>query len=228
MRTPVTSFKRLLLLILCLPALAACVQGEFYRECESGAQCPEGQICRFSNCILLREGRTDADAGGDADDDVTADTGDGCGAGGRMCGESCVDTTTTLATCGGCDGCAVLDAATATACEASQCVYSCGAGRVDANRDLGLADSDGCECDNTGPSTEVCDGVDNDCDGKTDADDPDYAAAGCDAQPNARLTGCAAGLCTYTCEGDFVDVDGDLGRGTNGCECDGGAGACGG
>ncbi|MGC4121350.1 MAG: putative metal-binding motif-containing protein [Myxococcales bacterium] len=48
----------------------------------------------------------------------------------------------------------------------------------------------------TGPSTEVCDDLDNDCDGKTDSDDPDLVTAACPLQKgvcaNSRK-GCSMG-----------------------------------
>jgi hypothetical protein len=41
----------------------------------------------------------------------------------------------------------------------------------------------------------------------------------CPSEPGAT-TDCTAGTCTYACEIGFVDCDGDLGMGGNGCEAD--------
>jgi hypothetical protein len=52
------------------------------------------------------------------------------------------------------------------ACVAGVCEYACDGDVLDANGDLGWPDSDGCECTPTGD--DVCDGLDNDCDGFID------------------------------------------------------------
>ncbi len=84
------------------------------------------------------------------------------------------------------------------------------------------------------PAAEVCDGVDNDCNGRVD-DVPgqitgDAANCGgcglaCPVRDNAVAT-CASGGCVSTCAAGYVDADRDP---ANGCEChltNGGVEAC--
>jgi hypothetical protein len=59
-------------------------------------------------------------------------------------------------------------------CVAGSCQWHCADGWLDMNGDLGTDGGDGCEyaCTPTVPPDEVCDGVDNDCNGQTDEGDP--------------------------------------------------------
>jgi len=75
------------------------------------------------------------------------------------------------------------------------------------------------------PDSEVCDGVDNDCDQAIDedtnlAEDPSNCG-GCGircALPGALGT-CSASACSYTCSPAAVDLNGDLNTtGSDGCE----------
>lgn len=67
--------------------------------------------------------------------------------------------------------------------------------------------------ENCTPSTEVCDAQDNDCNGSVDEGDP---VTLCGTVPNGA-TACLHGECVIgSCEGGWVDVDGDF---QNGCEC---------
>ena len=61
-------------------------------------------------------------------------------------------------------------------------------------------------------ATEICDGIDNNCNGKTD-ENPDTL---CDPTPNASMT-CSLGQCKIkSCNAGWFDVDQIPG---NGCEC---------
>jgi len=122
--------------------------------------------------------------------------------------------------CGGCGR--VCDAGNATpACRGGRCgLGACPPGFVD--RDLDLRNGCEVECTPTANPAEVCDGVDNDCNGVVD-DDIDLATdlahcGACDracAPPNA-LPVCDAGRCEIIgCLPGFFDGDGDP---LNGCE----------
>jgi hypothetical protein len=97
--------------------------------------------------------------------------GDGCATGERMCGGSCVDTSTNSLHCGSCDTpCEAPSHATAT-CAAGGCEFRCEAGFVDRDGDLGAPTSNGCEaagCEPTNGGVEICDGLDNNCNGTLD------------------------------------------------------------
>lgn len=63
------------------------------------------------------------------------------------------------------------------------------------------------------PAAEICDGIDNNCDGVFDESG---AATSCNARPNSTAS-CLGGTCRYTCNVSFGDCDGDP---VNGCEVD--------
>jgi len=128
-------------------------------------------------------------------------------------------------------------------CNGGVCQFDCLPDYYDRDGDLPVDGeaSNGCEeyCVPTDPATEVCDGIDNDCDGQTDEGfdlqtDVDHcgacgrACAGL-AGANTTVTGCAAGACQFACVTGYVDVNGDLALGSagNGCECQQQAEACG-
>jgi hypothetical protein len=107
----------------------------------------------------------DDDCNGAIDDNVATNQTDpnNCGA----CGNRCDVAYSSLHATWSC---------VAGACHATGCLNNGTTGYWDANGDLALAPGagNGCEysCTKTSPSTEVCDGKDNDCNGKTDLDDP--------------------------------------------------------
>ncbi len=131
------------------------------------------------------------------------------------------DLATDAYNCGGCGTICEFDYAFAS-CDASQCVMgSCLPGHWDNNGES----SDGCEyaCHETNDGSEVCDGVDNDCDGTADEDfdllsDPNNCGQCHRACSFFQGVGaCVSGSCELSdCRGGFVDKDGNP---NNGCEC---------
>jgi len=65
-----------------------------------------------------------------------------------------------------------------------------------------------CSADEGVPQAEICNGIDDDCDGVVDN------GAVCPSVPNATNT-CVGGQCRYACLEGFADCDGDP---ANGCE----------
>jgi hypothetical protein len=134
---------------------------------------------------------------------------------------------TDLENCGACGHrCAFLNAA--ASCTAGACVRgACADGFVDANK----LDSDGCECGQTNGGVEICDGIDNDCNGLVDdvpaagfMTDPQHCGAcnhNCTTLPNASGA-CVAAACVVTsCQFGHADANKDP---SDGCElaCPGG------
>ncbi len=158
----------------------------------------------------------DADVEPDAVDTDVEDEDEGCPDGLELCGDECVSTVDDPDHCGGCEPCPALANAEVD-CAEGACFYMCVPGAVDANAELGEADSDGCECVLTEDPTEICDGLDNDCSGETDDGDPE---ALCEALAGARAVECAQGACVYECAEGFGDANGDLNQAEgDGCEC---------
>jgi hypothetical protein len=159
-------------------------------ECVAGFRHLEEseEVCATMECDLLCVPVGVPDGGGDAPDS------DGACAPPRMaCLGVCVDPQTDEANCGEC-GILCDPFHAAGTCTDGLCLLACESGWVDAN---GVS-YDGCEYECTrsaameergGPSCE--DGADNDCDGRTDAADPDCA----DCVPEF-------------CDGDDDDCDG--------------------
>jgi len=96
--------------------------------------------------------------------------------------------------CGACN--VVCSAANAdSSCSAGVCGYACKPGHYDLDKKA----SDGCEyaCTPTANPTEVCDGVDNDCNGLIDAEDPGIAYTPADRSCYSSAAGsCQAGILT--------------------------------
>jgi hypothetical protein len=156
----------------------------------------------------------DADATEDPspDGDEDVDVGPRCDEGEMECGQGCVDVLSDADHCGSCEACPLVDGAMA-ACEQGSCVYECSQGRVDANGDLTLLGSDGCECEPSG--VEVCDNIDNDCDGSIDENSDSLCPSLERAAPSCEL-----GQCLYRCLQGAIDLNQDLQSiNSNGCEC---------
>ncbi len=131
------------------------------------SSCPAGQTCRS-----------------DPDGFACA-----CEGQGELCDDECVDTSSSIAHCGGCGLACTATSVAAWACISSTCaVLTCDAGRVDLD---GKADT-GCECV---VAEETCDGADNDCDGLTD-ESTDLECA--DSDPCTSEERCEAGGCART------------------------------
>jgi hypothetical protein len=71
------------------------------------------------------------------------------------------------------------------------------------------------------PGAELCDGLDNNCNGTPD----DGAATSCPSAPFAMTYACMGAMCSFTCVPNRYDLDGVYGTG---CECadDTSGGAC--
>ncbi|MAQ17631.1 MAG: hypothetical protein CMN30_22895 [Sandaracinus sp.] len=100
-----------------------------------------------------------------------------------------------------------------------------GAARLDGGPEMDMSPDagDGCVED-----VERCDGVDNDCDGAVDEDDPDIdfqtdpgncggCGTACVGDPTNASLMCRGGVCTLVCDDGFDDCDTDE---DNGCEAD--------
>ncbi len=208
-REAMTIATRATLALAALLALsaAACFTPEFRRECQANRDCPEGQECRFSNCVIPEP------------------EAERCAIGQIRCDGLCIDPSTDLTFCGGCGGCDDLDGAHAVACVGGICQFQCLAGFRDIDGDLQSINANGCECDTSTP--EVCDGLDNDCDDNIDDDDLDLDLSTCPPLPGAAPVACADTGCRYACLDGASDANGDLAQDdSDGCECQGNPDQC--
>jgi hypothetical protein len=163
-----------------------------------------------------RTGAGGSDAGGAAG--AAGSTGGTGGTGGaaNTCDESSPLRQTDVANCGRCFNQCYQMNADAT-CAAGNCQYTCLTGFFDADKNP----TNGCECEPTNGGVELCDGVDNDCNGIVD-DGFDLMSdlnncGGCNRPcyfPFAASS-CDMGVCTQgACLPDFYDRD----PATPGCE----------
>jgi hypothetical protein len=128
-----------------------------------------------------------------------------------------VDLESNVLQCGSCDvTCLPVPPNADSYCEAGQCKYRCKEGFIDVN----MSKEDGCECQFSG--AEICDGKDNNCNGKVDEDfdlsrDPENCGA-CGKKcsiPGAEAA-CENGMCVLkACLPGLFDRNGNP---MDGCE----------
>jgi hypothetical protein len=151
-----------------------------------------------------RDGGTGGIGGG------TGGSAGGTGTGGiPACNPNSPELQTDTANCGSCFHQCIVPNATPS-CVAGMCQFTCQPGFFDADKDP----SNGCECVKTNNGVEICDGLDNDCDGTVD-NGFDFMTdtangGGCNRQcafPFA-MAECVNGVCAQgACLPNFYDRD---------------------
>jgi len=188
------------------PGLQICSGGECVYECAGDEDCSGCRRCVERRCT---ECCRDSDCGSD-----------------EVCeGEVCVPAP-------GCLSCGQLDHGSGVCLHGICIVEACEADWYDRNGDA----TDGCEYACTALGDELCNGLDDDCDGRVDEDfnlARDVSNCGecdreCPTPPHAEAV-CAASSCYFQCEPDYYDNDGDAGNGCEATTCEqtnGGVEAC--
>jgi hypothetical protein len=206
-----------------------CVAGvcEFEPEpwaCAADADCPAGSTCEAGACVTVCTPAAEVCNGVDDDcDGVVDEDCSSCAAGETMCGAVCVDTLFDELNCGAC----------ATACAAGQtCLRGvCIAGGCTSDADCDDGDpatADTCVagvCEHGGtcvPAAEICNGLDDDCDGVIDEDCPCAAGETMCGTTCVDLAADAAncGACGMTCGVREVCEAGVCTAGGTGCTSD--------
>jgi hypothetical protein len=143
----------------CTPdAGSDCSVGTTNCACAAGGMCYPGLQCLAGYCVMLGgEGETGSEADGDGDEDPGDGDGDNpCGDGQDFCGGKCVDTTSNILHCGGCDNKCESD----ELCYESNCATDCSEAACEG---LTWCDPDtslclpGCEYDEQCGGNEYCD-----------------------------------------------------------------------
>ena len=207
--------------LLALLAFGGCnLDTYIYISLDGSAITSDGQVTKSDACSACVKSNNGIEICDGKDNDCDCDVDEG------------FDLKSDTAHCGKCNNSCVLPGAM-TACYDGGCVFrGCAAGFKDLDLDLKtgwFAGSNGCECTLSALKKEICDNLDNDCNGTVD----DLYKAGtkvdlttdkshCGACNNSCLlpnavVDCVSSKCTFTgCTGGYINADKVS---TNGCEC---------